>query len=101
MSNMNLTREEYDRLNGRRRYAFEQIAKALGKNHAITKMMGGLSYGRHRREQGVNGSLRKAAEELGFLDGYFDCLNLWARDHDSKAQQVMLGLYPSGYHLKD
>jgi hypothetical protein len=78
--------------------AFRKIAEALGKNHAITKMMGGLAWGRYDCEPSAsNKGLRAGAEAKGFLDGYFECLNLWARDNDPPAQRTMLDLYPRGY----
>lgn len=94
---MNYSRADYDYMAGARRRAFQRIAGKLGKDHPVTKMMGGLSHGRHRAEQGPDGNLRTAVREMSFLDGYFDCLNLWARDNDPAAQRIMIDEYPHGY----
>jgi hypothetical protein len=78
--------------------AFRKIAEALGKNHAVTKMMGGLAWGRYDCEPSPsNSGLRAGATAKGFLDGYYQCLNLWARDNDTKAQLTMNNLYPHGH----
>lgn len=97
MGRVNLNREQYERLNSARRSAFKEIAKKLGPKHKITKMMGGLAWGRHRAEQGPGGNLRSSIEEFGYLNGFYDALNLWARDHDHEAQRVMTTTMPTGY----
>lgn len=80
-----------------REIALAQIARKLGKNHAITKMMGVAAWGRSDFETGPEPKLRDAIEWKAGLDGMFCILNMWARDHDSAAQRVMLNLYPRGY----
>jgi hypothetical protein len=90
--------DDFEHMARARIVAFKRIADALGENHAITKMMGGLAWGRYDCEPSPsNKGLRAGAEAKGFLDGYFASLNLWARDNDTKAQRVMLDLYPRGY----
>jgi hypothetical protein len=93
-------RADYDQAARLRKAAFVQIGKKLGKNHPITKMMGSLAWRRHNAEQGVDGNLRTAIREYSFLDGYFDALNLWARDNDTKAQRIMLDIFPRGMRHK-
>lgn len=94
---MNYSAKDYAYTARIRVRAFTLIADKLGKNHEITKMMGSLSYGRHRWERGPDRQgLRDCATEFGFLCGFFDCLSLWARDHDPNAQRIMLELMPSG-----
>ena len=78
----------------KRRTAFRQIARKLGKEHAITEMMGNLAWGRGDFEGGMDSGLQDAIREMSALDGAFSILNLWARDHDTKAQRIMLDLYP-------
>jgi len=80
----------------RRLSAFKKIADSLGKDHLITQMMGSRAWGRHRDERGTDISLRAVVEEFGSLNGAFDVLNAWARDHDRKAQKIMTDLYPHG-----
>jgi hypothetical protein len=94
-------KEDYVSMARARVTAFQRIARELGPEHAITKMMGTLSHGRHQCEHGTDFGLREAVEEKGFLDGFFNCLNLWARDNDGKAQRVMLNHYPSGYSTSE
>jgi hypothetical protein len=94
---MNYKKDDYNLMAHKRVYAFVSIARALGKDHAITKMMGSLAHGRHHFEQGPSGNLQTAVREMAALDGYFDCLNLWARDNDPKAQRVMNDLYPRSF----
>jgi hypothetical protein len=91
------TQKDYALMVSRRVAAFRKIAHRLGKDHQITKMMGGLSYGRYEGDPGTDSSLRAWSGAKGYLDGYFACLNLWARDHDSGAQMIMLDEYPRGY----
>ena len=80
----------------RRLTAFKKIADSLGKDHPITKMMGGRAWGRHRYERGTDVSLRSVVEEFGSLNGAFDILNTWAGEYDRKAQRIMIDLYPRG-----
>lgn len=94
-----LTADQWVRLVQARVSAFKAIAEALGKDHPLTKMMGPLAWGRHDAEWGPDLNLRKAVYAVGFLDGAFRQLNLWARDHDTKAQTVMLRLYPRGFFV--
>lgn len=94
---MSYSQRDYEHMGQRREAAFSAIARKLGKDHAITKMMGTLSYGRHHAEIGPDSNLRKEIERFAFLNGYFDCLNHWARDHDPKAQRIMLDLWPGSY----
>jgi hypothetical protein len=94
---MNYGANDYRHMVNIRTTAFQAIARKLGKDHSITKMMGTLAWGRFKCEGGPSGGLREAVEAKGFLDGSFDILNLWARDNDSKAQRIMLEIYPSGY----
>lgn len=89
-------RKHYDGLSDDRIRAFRKIADELGKDHPITRMMGTLAWGRFKAEQGPGGTLRTAVEAYGFLNGYFDALNHWARDNDRDAQRVMLRHWPSG-----
>lgn len=97
MSHVNYTKEDYNYMAIKRRNAFCKIAEALGKNHPITKMMGTLAWGRHNFEQGPQGNLRTAIREMSALDGMFTILNIWARDNDTKAQQIMLGIYSMSF----
>jgi hypothetical protein len=90
------SRADYDAMSRDRISAFRRIADRLGKENPVTKMMGSLARGRHKAEQGPEGNLRTAVKEYGFLEGYFDALNLWARDHDYSAQRVMLEEWPTG-----
>jgi hypothetical protein len=97
MSLGSYTRQDFQFMAARRKVAFKAIAHRLGKNHAITKMMGSLAWGRHRFEEGAEGNLRTAIEDKAALDGAFSILNQWARDNDRDAQRIMLDLYPSSY----
>lgn len=77
------------------------IAAELGKDHPVTNMMGSLAWGRHDAEWGGDGpKLRTATYALGFLDGIFNAINLWARSNDQKAQRVMLKNYKVGFYAK-
>lgn len=93
------SKNDYVMLEVGRKRAFQEIARRLGKEHAITKMMGTLAWGRYKGESGTNTGLRAAVYAVGFLDGFFDALNLWARDHDTNAQQVMLSCYSTSFHV--
>ena len=94
MGTANYSKADYDFMSAKRRTAFKHIAEALGKKHPLVKLMGPLAWGRHPFEQGPDGNLRTAVREMSALDGMFHILNVWARDHDPQAQQVMLRLYP-------
>ena len=94
------SKEDYLFMAQRRVSAFREIARKLGKEHAITKMMGTLAWGRHKAETGPQPTLCSAVAMVAFLDGYFDALNVWARDNDSGAQRIMLENYPTGYQSR-
>lgn len=100
MGRINYSREDFQHMASRRKVAFKAIAAKLGKEHAITKMMGSLAWGRHDFEEGADGNLRTAVEDKAALDGAFSILNQWARDHDPKAQRIMVELYPRAYENK-
>ena len=93
-------KEDYNQAAQRKVYAMQKIAKTLGEDHSLTKMMGSLAWGRHKAEQGPEGNLQTAIIEMAFLDGYFAALNRWARDNDTKAQRIMLNIYPLGFSEK-
>lgn len=98
MSTYNYSKDDYNWMADKRKWAFQDIAKNLGKEHPITKMMGSRAWGRHRFEQGAyENTLRSAITEMASLDGAFDIINHWARDNDTMAQRIMLKHYPSGY----
>lgn len=97
MGMINYTKADYDFMAAKRLNALIQIAKALGKTHPIVKLMGPLAWGRHQFEQGPDGNLRTAVREMSALDGMFRVLNIWARDHDPQAQQILLKFYPQGF----
>lgn len=92
---------DYEAMVRARIIAFTRIASELGEDHQITKMMGSLAWGRHGAEYGPGGGLKDAVEAFGFLNGFFACLNLWARDNDRKAQKMMLDNYPRGMEVAE
>lgn len=91
---MRKNRAVYEVRRSRQWQAFGEIARTLGKDHAITKMMGSRAWGRHPFAHGPDEGKDDAVHEVGALDGAFDILNLWARDHDREAQAVMTRLWP-------
>ena len=82
-------KDEYNAAARRLLWKFQQIAKALGKDHPITKMMGSRAWGRHNYEQGPEGNLRTAIREYASLLGAFDVMNKWVHDNDYDAQKIM------------
>jgi hypothetical protein len=98
---MNYKKDDYNFMAHRRRMAFEQIAKALGKDHPITKMMGSRAWGRSSFEQGPQGNLQSAIREMAAYDGAFDIMNTWARDNDMAAQKKMSDIYPHRFETAD
>ena len=94
MSRDDFRREDYEARRSRQQRAFREIARQLGEAHAITKMMGTRAWGRHPFEGGPEQTAKGVIYEVGAFDGAFDILNLWARDHDSRAQQIMVKLWP-------
>lgn len=92
-------KDHYDAMCDLRRYAFQNIAKALGKEHEITKLMGPLAWGRNDFEPKPDRKVADAHAEFGYLEGCFHILNIWARDNDVVAQMVMLKHWPRGYHV--
>jgi hypothetical protein len=86
-------KEDYNRMAREKLWKFQQIAKALGKDHPITKMMGSRAWGRHNFEQGVEGTLHSAITESASLSGAFDVINTWAHDNDYNAQQTILKIW--------
>lgn len=100
--NNSLSTAEIVLLVGRRMRAFGSIATELGKDHPVTRMMDSLAWGRHGAEWGGEGpKLKTATYALGFLDGFFDSINTWARDNDQKAQRVMLKFYKADFCAKE
>lgn len=91
------TREDYELMCDRRRHAFQEIARKLGKEHRITLLMGPLAWGRNEYEHSPGRTAANAHEEFGYLEGCFHILNIWARDNDQQAQRSMLKLWPHGY----
>ncbi|MBK6616320.1 hypothetical protein [Ottowia sp.] len=87
-------KRDYNIMAGKRVAAFVAIARKLGKEHPITKMMGARAWGRHGFEQGPTSTLRTAIREVAALDGAFDVINQWACDNDAAAQRVLRELYP-------
>jgi hypothetical protein len=85
-----MKKDEWNTLARRRKAALQNIARDLGKDHAITKMMGSMAWGRNGAEQGPEGTLQTAINEAAYLDGAFNILNLWARDNDRPAQRLMI-----------
>jgi len=78
---------------------FQKIAKQLGKEHEITKMLGSLAWGRHHWEltgtaPGLESSIRRASA----LAGYFQAINTWAGLHDSTAQRTILDIWQALQH---
>lgn len=94
---MNHKREVRESVLSRRLRAFPKIAKELGEEHAITKMMGSLAWGRHPWDGALPLSLQDVIRAASGLDGVFHTLNLWARDNDYLAQRVLLKHYDGGY----
>lgn len=96
--NVHLSVDEMAALSNIRERAFKAIADALGKDHAITRAMGPLAWGRHEFQGGPDDKgVRYEALKLGYLIGRFDSLNIWARDNDALAQRVMLKLWPHSW----
>ncbi len=87
---MDYHRIDYAWMADNRERWIKEICAELGPEHPVTLMFGNLSYGRHNYEVGPESTLRKEIERFAALGGYYDCVNLWCRDHDRKAQQVLL-----------
>ena len=87
-----MLKAEWMHLAAKRRNAIQEIAKALGKDHAITSMMGSMAWGRHDWE-GIPGTTQGAIRQASALEGAFWVLNIWARDNDSVAQSKMLDIW--------
>lgn len=75
---------------------FRSIAETLGKEHPLVTMMGELAWGRHNWELGVAAYLEQAIKRVGALEGYFEAMNIWARDNQPEAQRVMLKIWYGG-----
>ena len=95
--NMRHKKEDYNNASRRKLSAMMKIARDLGEDHPLTKMMGSLAWGRHKAEQGPTRNLQTAIIEMAYIDGYFEALNMWARDNDSAAQRTILNIYPLGF----
>lgn len=88
------TKDEWLRRGQQREAAFRSIAAALGKEHPVTRMLGPLAYGRHHWELGGNTpTLQQAIVRAAALDGYFQAINIWARDNDRTAQDKLLAIW--------
>ena len=88
-----MTKAEWQTLAWERRKWLQDIAKALGKEHPVTKMMGSLAWGRHNWESGPTPTLQSAIQEAAAVGGVFYILNLWARDNNMEAQRRMLDIW--------
>ncbi len=91
------TKAQYEHNYYQRLYAFKKIADALGKEHAITKMMGQLAWSRHDHEPGIQPTKDSYVFATGVLTGAFDTLNRWARENDYSAQRKMLDIWPRSW----
>ena len=96
MSYSHFTKNDYAHSLWMKVQGFQAIALALPKGHTVTKMMGTLAWGRNHFETSPDALKDHYVRAVGAMDGYFDCLNRWARDHDTIAQKTMLDLYPRG-----
>jgi len=76
-----------------REKALRAIAGKLGKGHAVTEMMGGLAWGRHAWEMGPRSTLQGAIILAAAMEGIYHTINLWARDNDRKAQDIIIKTY--------
>ena len=74
----------------KRTRALERVATILGKDHLLTKRMGAYAWGRCHAEQGPHCTLQGYIRHASILEGFYDCLNLWARDHDQAAQRILI-----------
>jgi len=89
--NVRLTKADYLVLAARRKRALMSVAEQLGKEHALTKMMDCMAWGRSAAEQTGSGTtLQTAVAEWAYLVGAYDVLNTWARDNDIKGQIVLV-----------
>ena len=88
-----MTKQEWIRAGEGRIEAFRLICKQLGKDHAVTKMLGSLAWGRHPWETGSHVTLENSIVLASALDGVYETINLWARDHDGKAQNTIIDIY--------
>lgn len=93
---MRFKKEEYNTVARVKVGAMFKIAKALGEDHAITKLMGSFAWGRHDAEQGPDSNLQTAIREMAFVDGYYKALVRWASINDRKALKIMVEIYPQG-----
>jgi hypothetical protein len=87
-------KKDFEHMANKRRNALSVIADKLGKEHTITKMMGGMAWGRNNPEPHPGYGAKDAIRGMGYLDGSFHILNIWARDNDRTAQKIMLAIYP-------
>ena len=94
MMSQRATKADYLQEGTKRLSQFVSIAQALPKEHAIVKMMGALAWGRCQVEAGPGQvTLAFAIRRMGHLEGCFHTMNTWARDHDRKAQDLMLDIW--------
>lgn len=88
-----MKKEQWLALAEERRKRFTEIAKALGPEHPVTKMMGTLAWGRNTWESGPRDTTQEIIQEAAFLAGCFHILNMWVRDHDTEAQDTMMKIW--------
>lgn len=100
MGNNRLTKDEWGAIANARIRTFIEVARILGKAHPLTQRMGTLAWGRHSAETSTP-TLASTIYIAGYLEGYYNCLNVWARDYAPEAQRVLINAWhqyqASGY----
>jgi hypothetical protein len=95
---MNYTAKDYAHMAGLRRSAFTRIARELGKDHAITKIMGSAAWGRCAFEHGPESNLQIEVRYAAGQDGMADVLKSVARYlGDEAAFKVICKHYPTNF----
>ena len=88
-----MKREQWLKEGYLRQRALQKIAEKLGKGHPVTKMLGSLAWGRHNWETGPRATLQGAICLASAMDGVYHTINMWARDNDKKAQDIIIKIY--------
>ena len=88
-----MNKEQWIELGNKRQQALQCIAEQLGKEHTVTKMLGSLARGRHNWETGPNRTLQSSIVLAAALDGVYETINIWARDHDCRAHDIIINTY--------
>lgn len=89
---MSWSKEEYAKAEHAYVSAFQDVAKKLGEDHQMVKLMGGLAWGRHEQQGGPDSNnLRDRAVAYGYVHGCERMMVKWCNlVGDEGARRILI-----------